>query len=78
MASLVALGDLSVGLALASFGGFVAQSYATRHPDKIGALILSVTAAKVDFETMFAAFARRGGAAAEAAAEAAANAGLGI
>ena len=30
-------------------GGFVAQSYATRHPDHIGGLILVSTAAKFDF-----------------------------
>ena len=29
----------------ASFGGFVAQSYATRYPDRIGGLVLSATAA---------------------------------
>lgn len=45
----------------ASFGGYVAQSYATRHADKIGGLILASTAAKVDFEQIFAAFARIGG-----------------
>lgn len=54
----------------ASFGGFVAQSYATRHPEKIGALILAHTAARVEFETMFATFARLGGPAAEQAARA--------
>ncbi|WP_299048914.1 alpha/beta hydrolase [uncultured Tateyamaria sp.] len=45
----------------ASFGGYVAQSFATRHPDRLSGLILSVTAAHVDFETVFAAFARIGG-----------------
>ncbi|WP_147113393.1 alpha/beta fold hydrolase [Tateyamaria sp. syn59] len=45
----------------ASFGGYVAQSFATRHPDRLSGLILSVTAAKVDFEAVFAAFARIGG-----------------
>ncbi|GHF40762.1 alpha/beta fold hydrolase [Seohaeicola zhoushanensis] len=54
----------------ASFGGMVAQAYATRHPEKVGALILAHTAAKVDFETMFATFARLGGPVAEAAARA--------
>lgn len=44
-----------------SFGGFVAQAYATRHPSHPGKLILADTAAKVDFETMFAAFERVGG-----------------
>ncbi len=45
----------------ASFGGFVAQAYATRYPDHPKALILAATAAKTDFETIFAAFARVGG-----------------
>lgn len=45
----------------ASFGGYVAQSYATRHPDHIGGLILASTAAHVDFEQIFAAFAAIGG-----------------
>ncbi len=40
----------------ASFGGFVAQSYATQYPDHPGALILAATAAKVEFESIFAAF----------------------
>lgn len=44
-----------------SFGGFVAQSYATRHPDHVGKLILVSTAAKMDFEQVFAAFGRLGG-----------------
>mmetsp|Transcript_27666 Transcript_27666/g.51413 ORF Transcript_27666/g.51413 Transcript_27666/m.51413 type:complete len:286 (-) Transcript_27666:889-1746(-) len=46
----------------ASFGGYVAQSYATRHPDHIGALILASTAAHVDFEQIYAAFGNIGGA----------------
>ncbi|WP_146347092.1 alpha/beta fold hydrolase [Falsiphaeobacter marinintestinus] len=46
----------------ASFGGFVAQAFATRYPERLGGLILSNTAAKVDFETMYAAFERIGGA----------------
>lgn len=54
----------------ASFGGFVAQSFATRHPDRIGALILAHTAAKVEFETMFRRFRDLGGAEAETAARA--------
>lgn len=45
----------------ASFGGYVAQAYATRHPDQIGALILACTAAKVDFEEIFTAFTEIGG-----------------
>lgn len=44
-----------------SFGGFVAQAYATRHPDHIGGLILISTAAKFDFEAMYAAFGQLGG-----------------
>lgn len=47
-----------------SFGGFVAQSYATRNPGHPGKLILSSTAARVEFETIFAAFGRLGGEAA--------------
>ncbi|MCB1341171.1 MAG: alpha/beta fold hydrolase [Pseudooceanicola sp.] len=54
----------------ASFGGMVAQAYATRHPDKVGGLILAHTAARVDFEEMFATFLRLGGPGAEAAARA--------
>lgn len=45
----------------ASFGGYVAQSFATRHPDALGALILACTAAHVDFEKIYEAFARVGG-----------------
>lgn len=45
----------------ASFGGYVAQSFATRHPDRLSGLILSVTAAHVDFEAVFEAFTRIGG-----------------
>lgn len=44
-----------------SFGGFVAQAYATRYPDHPGKLILLSTAARIDFERVFAAFARIGG-----------------
>ncbi|MEM7430159.1 MAG: alpha/beta fold hydrolase, partial [Pseudomonadota bacterium] len=44
-----------------SFGGFVAQSYATRHPGHPGALILVSTAARIDFDIMYAAFERIGG-----------------
>ncbi|MEL7465014.1 MAG: alpha/beta fold hydrolase [Pseudomonadota bacterium] len=53
-----------------SFGGFVAQSYATRHADHIGGLILISTAAKFDFDAMLDAFEAKGGAEAR---EAAAN-----
>lgn len=45
-----------------SFGGFVAQSYATRHPDHVGKLILISTAARFDFDATFEAFGRLGGA----------------
>jgi proline iminopeptidase len=45
----------------ASFGGFVAQAYATRYPDHPAKLILVRTAAKVDFAAIYAAFERIGG-----------------
>lgn len=54
----------------ASFGGFVAQSYAIRHPDHPAKLILASTAAQVDFELVFAAFERIGGVHARQVAEA--------
>jgi proline iminopeptidase len=44
-----------------SFGGFVAQAYATRHPDHPAKLILASTAAKIDYAEIFAAFERIGG-----------------
>ena len=44
-----------------SFGGFVAQSYATRHPDHPGKLILASTAARMEFPLVFEAFERLGG-----------------
>jgi pimeloyl-ACP methyl ester carboxylesterase len=44
----------------ASFGGFVAQSYATRHPDHPAKLIL-VRTAHIDFAEIFSAFERVGG-----------------
>ncbi|KMO14024.1 alpha/beta fold hydrolase [Methylobacterium platani] len=44
-----------------SFGGFVAQAYATRYPEHPGKLILLGTAARIDFPTIFAAFERVGG-----------------
>jgi proline iminopeptidase len=44
-----------------SFGGFVAQSYATRYPDPPGKLILLSTAAKIDFPTVLETFTRIGG-----------------
>ena len=54
----------------ASFGGFVAQAFAARHPDRLRALILANTAARFDFPTMYAAFGEQGGPEARAAAEA--------
>jgi proline iminopeptidase len=53
-----------------SFGGFVAQSYATRHPAHPAGLILSSTAARIDFLTIFDAFENLGGIAARQVAEA--------
>jgi pimeloyl-ACP methyl ester carboxylesterase len=53
-----------------SFGGFVAQSYATRHPDHPSKLILESTSARTDLDTIFSAFERLGGQAARKAAEA--------
>jgi proline-specific peptidase len=44
-----------------SYGGFVAQSYAVRHPNHTAGLILSNTAAHMDFETVYSAFERFGG-----------------
>lgn len=44
-----------------SFGGFVAQSYATRHPEHPGKLVLTSTAAKADWPAVFDAFERIGG-----------------
>jgi proline iminopeptidase len=52
-----------------SFGGMVAMSYATRHPSHPKALILSSTAARMDFDATFALFEARGGAEARAIAE---------
>jgi proline iminopeptidase len=45
-----------------SFGGFVSLSYATRHPDHAAGLVLISTAAKVEFEEVYRAFKRLGGA----------------
>jgi proline iminopeptidase len=44
-----------------SFGGFVAQSYATRHPGHAGKLVLTTTAARADWPVVFDAFERIGG-----------------
>jgi proline iminopeptidase len=52
-----------------SFGGFVAQAYATRHPDHPAKLILGSTCAKVVYEDIFKAFERIGGKAARDVAE---------
>jgi proline iminopeptidase len=53
-----------------SFGGMVAQSYATRHPGHPGKLILFSTSPKVDREEIYGVFERLGGAHARAVAEA--------
>jgi proline iminopeptidase len=53
-----------------SFGGFVAQSYASRHPDRLHKLILASTVARVVQQLIFDAFERFGGERAKAAAEA--------
>ncbi|HEX3348806.1 MAG TPA: alpha/beta hydrolase [Acetobacteraceae bacterium] len=53
-----------------SFGGMVAQSYATRHPDHPGKLIFFSTSPKVDREEIYGVFERLGGADARAVAEA--------
>lgn len=52
-----------------SFGGFVAQSYATRHPAHPAALILASTAARMDLADRACRIERAGGADARAAAE---------
>jgi proline iminopeptidase len=44
-----------------SFGGFVAQSYARRHPGHASKLILISTAAKVEFPAIYQAFERLAG-----------------
>ena len=45
-----------------SFGGMVAMSYATRHPDHPGKLILSSTAARMHFDETLRVFEDHGGA----------------
>ncbi|NNE73970.1 MAG: alpha/beta hydrolase [Acidimicrobiales bacterium] len=53
-----------------SFGGFVAMSYATRHPDHPAKLILSSTSAKMRIDRILAEFERLGGTEAREVAEA--------
>ena len=53
-----------------SFGGFVAQAYATRHLAHPAALVLASTAARIDFDVVFEAFERLGGTEARQVAEA--------
>ena len=53
-----------------SFGGFVALSYATRHPGHAAGLVLISTAARVDFAAVYDAFERLGGEEVRAVAEA--------
>jgi len=52
-----------------SFGGMVAQSYATRHSHHPRAVILSSTAARMDFDAALDLFEAKGGAEARAIAE---------
>lgn len=56
-----ALGIVKPIVSGTSFGGFVAQSYATRHPEHPAKLILISTAAKFELEPIFDAFERVGG-----------------
>jgi proline iminopeptidase len=51
-----------------SFGGMVAMSYATRHPDHPGKLVLASTTARHRIDRILAAFERLGGAGAREAA----------
>jgi pimeloyl-ACP methyl ester carboxylesterase len=51
-----------------SFGGFVAMTYAARHPDHAAKLILQSTAARLDVQRIVAAFSALGGPAAAGAA----------
>jgi pimeloyl-ACP methyl ester carboxylesterase len=51
-----------------SFGGMVAMSYATRHPDHPGGIVLSSTAARMRLDRVLAVFERLGGAEAREAA----------
>ena len=52
----------------ASFGGFVAQAYATRYPEHVGKLVLAGTTARFHAEQAFSMFAKLGGPEAEAVA----------
>ncbi|MCE9521170.1 MAG: alpha/beta hydrolase [Alphaproteobacteria bacterium] len=52
-----------------SFGGMVAQSYATRYPTHPRAVVLSSTAARMDFDAALNMFEAKGGPAARAIAE---------
>ncbi|TMJ03670.1 MAG: alpha/beta hydrolase [Alphaproteobacteria bacterium] len=54
----------------ASFGGWVAQSYMTRHPEHPAKVVLVSTAARVVYDEIFDAFERIGGSEARAIAEA--------
>ena len=53
-----------------SFGGMVAMSYATRHPEHPGKLVLSSTTARTRLDRVYATFRRLGGPEAERAARA--------
>ena len=52
-----------------SFGGMVAQSYATRHPGHARAVVFSSTAARIDLPASLDLFEKKGGAQARAIAE---------
>jgi proline iminopeptidase len=52
-----------------SFGGMVAQSYLTRYPGHAAGVVLSSTAARMDFAATFAFFERKGGPQVRAVAE---------
>ncbi len=60
-----------------SFGGMVAQSYATRHPAHPRAVVLSSTAARMDLDASLKIFADMGGAEAGAIAQRFWNSGTG-
>ncbi|RVU21561.1 alpha/beta fold hydrolase [Methylobacterium oryzihabitans] len=53
----------------ASFGGYVAQAYATRHPEHPGGLILASTLARFEIEPILAMFDHLGGPRARSVAE---------